>query len=56
MEDKNRRAALKQLIKKRKINEEQCRWLGDAIFAFFALRMRSSSPRMSATTSLWHKQ
>jgi hypothetical protein len=36
-EDRSRRKALKQLINnpKRTLTEEQCRWLGDAIFAFF---------------------
>jgi len=36
-EDRNRRHVLKQLINSPKLplNEEQCRWLGDAIFAFF---------------------
>jgi hypothetical protein len=36
-EDRNRRKVLKQLINTPKLTltEEQCRWLGDAIFAFF---------------------
>lgn len=36
-EDKNRRKVLKQLINTPKIplDREQCRWLGDAVFAFF---------------------
>ena len=35
-EDRNRRKVLKQLNSpKRPLTEEQCRWLGDAIFAFF---------------------
>lgn len=36
-EDKNRRKVLKQLINtpKRTLTEEQCRFLGDAVFAFF---------------------
>jgi hypothetical protein len=36
-EDKNRRKALKHLINTPKIplDREQCRWLGDAVFAFF---------------------
>jgi hypothetical protein len=37
LEDQNRRKTLKQLINTPKIpiTEEQCRWLGDAVFAFF---------------------
>jgi hypothetical protein len=36
-EDRNRRKVLKQLINTPKLplTEQQCRWLGDAIFAFF---------------------
>jgi hypothetical protein len=36
-EDRNRRKVLKQLINTPKVHltEEQCRWLGDALFAFF---------------------
>jgi hypothetical protein len=36
-EDRNRRKALKHLINTPKIplNREECRWLGDAVFAFF---------------------
>ena len=36
-EDRNRRKVLKQLIDTPKIplEREQCRWLGDAVFAFF---------------------
>jgi hypothetical protein len=36
-EDKNRRKVLKHLINTPKLplNREQCRWLGDAVFAFF---------------------
>lgn len=37
VEDRNRRKVLKQLINtpKFRLTEEQCRWLGDAVFAFF---------------------
>lgn len=36
-EDRNRRKVLKQLINTPKVEltEQQCRWLGDAVFAFF---------------------
>jgi hypothetical protein len=39
-EDRNRRSVLSQLIRQpqKHINEEECRWLGDAMFAFFCPR------------------
>jgi hypothetical protein len=40
VEDRNRRSVLNQLIRQpqKHITEEECRWLGDAIFAFFCPR------------------
>ena len=40
LEDRNRRSVLSQLIRQpqKHITEEECRWLGDAIFAFFCPR------------------
>jgi hypothetical protein len=39
-EDRNRRSVLSQLIRQpqKHLTEEECRWLGDAMFAFFCPR------------------